>query len=297
MQAQSTRHIMLIEPAAFYANPETMGTNVYQIDKHEDKAVIYDRALTEFRGFRDKLVEHGVMVSTVRGYADSPDMLFPNWASTHADGTLVIYPMLSENRRAEHSVEMVALLSTQYDRTIDLTPYESQGQFLEATGSLALDRVNRVAYAGLSARTDEKMVRLWCEKMGFTPVIFETRSHTGLPIYHTDLVVFIGTEIAGIATKCILEPYRDTVLQHLSKTHEIVELTAAQQQAFCGNSLEVLGANNERYLVMSDTAFNALTAEQKATFGKHFKSIIHAPIPTIEQYGGGSARCLMMEMF
>lgn len=297
MTTQSIRHIMLIEPAAFYANPETMSTNVYQVDTHEDRNIIFSSALREFRGFRDTLVEHGVLVSTVRGYADSPDMLFPNWASTHADGTLVIYPMLSENRRAEHSAEMVALMSQRYNRTIDLTPYESQGQFLEATGSLALDRINRVVYAGLSARTDENMVRLWCDKMGFTPVIFETRSHTGLPIYHTDLVVFIGTDIAGIATECILEPYRNTVLKSLAKTHEIVELTAAQQQAFCGNSLEVLGADNERYLVMSDTAFAALTDSQKATFGKHFKSIIHAPIPTIEMYGGGSARCLMMEMF
>ncbi len=296
MNQQSTRHIMLIEPGEFYANPETMETNVYQVNEQEAREVTLGRALSEFRGFRDTLVENGVIVTVCKGHKGRPDQLFPNWVSTHEEG-MILYPMLNQTRRQERAPEMIDLLGRTYQLLHDMRPRENEGGFLEATGSLCLDRVNRVAYAGLSRRTTAETVREWGRLMDYDVEIFETSSHRGLPVYHTDLVVFIGSKVAGVCASCIAEGDRTRVLDRLGRTHDIVELSAEQQKAFCGNSLEVRGEDDEKMLVMSGQAFSALTDEQKFTYGKYFTRILHAPLPTIEAYGGGSARCLMLELF
>lgn len=299
MQKQSTNHIMLIEPAEFYANPETMETNVYQIDKQESREDTLRRALKEFHGFREMLEKNGVKVTVAGGKKGCPDILFPNWISTHEGGGMILYPMLNESRRAERSQDIIDMLTGKMGYKIlhDLRGWEKEKFVVESTGSLCLDRMFKTAYAALSKRTDIEAVREWGTLMGYDVEIFKTRSHTGMPVYHTDLVMFIGTEVAAVCKDCILEEYRDRLMQCLYGFREIVELTMAQQQAFCGNSLEVIGEGGDKMLVMSDTAFNALTEPQKARFGKYYKRILHAPIPTIEMYGGGSARCLMLELF
>lgn len=294
---QSTGHLLLIEPAAFYANPETMDTNVYQVEEKETPEAIYARALQEFRAFRDMLVENRVAVTTVKGMEGCPDHLFPNWISTHTGGKMIVYPMRNDSRRAERSPEMMAFFGSLYETADDLTPFEKQGNFLESTGSLCLDRVNRVAYAALSGRTTESLVRLWGERTGYEVVIFETQSHAGKPVYHTDLVMWIGTEIAAICADSIRKDQRDAVLSRLKKTHEVMELSMGQLKAFCGNSLEILDAGGDRMLVMSEGAWQALEDGQKDHYGRFFGKLLHAPIPTIEKYGGGSARCLIMELF
>ena len=294
---QSTSQLLLIEPEVFYANPETMETNVYQVDEHEPEGLVYGKALSEFRAFRDLLVENGVTVSTVRGDKGCPDHLFPNWVSTHEGGKLIVYPMLNDNRRAERSDEMLSVFSRFYDDVMDLSEFETQGSFLESTGSLCLDRVNRKAYAALSDRTSEEMVRLWAKRTGFEAIIFETMSHTGKPVYHTDLVMWIGTEVAAVCSECIVDTHKEEVLSQLKSNREVIELTREQLQAFCGNSLEILNKDGERMLIMSDAAFDALSDENKKTYGQFFSKLLHAPIPTIEKYGGGSARCLIMELF
>jgi len=294
---QSTRHIMLIEPLDFFGNPETMETNVYQIDQHESHAAIQAQALKEFRGFRDMLAENGVFVTVARGHKNCPDQIFPNWISTHQGGGMILYPMYNDSRRRERAPEMIDLLTKTYDIIHDLRDWEKDGLIIESTGSMCLDHVNRIAYAGLSKRTNAEAVEKWCALMGYEPVIFETTSHTDLPVYHTDLVLYIGTTLAVICADCIKEDYRDAVVARLKETREVLLLTRAQQESFCGNSLEVLGDHDERLLVMSETAFKALSTEQKEIIRKHFARIIHAPIPTIEKYGGGSARCLMLELF
>ena len=288
---------MLIEPAEFFANPETMETNVYQVDERESHDATLQTALKEFRGFREVLEKNGVKVTVAKGKKDCPDMLFPNWISTHEGGGMILYPMLNESRRAERSQDIIDALKKDYKILHDFRDWEKEKFIVEATGSLCLDRMFKTAYAALSKRTDAEAVREWGALMGYDVEIFKTRSHTGAPVYHTDLVMFIGTEVAAICMECILEEYRDRLLQRLYGFREVVELTMAQQTAFCGNSLEVIGEGGQKMLAMSDSAFNALTAEQKERFGKYYSRILHSPLPTIEAYGGGSARCLMLELF
>ncbi len=297
MGKQSTGHLLLIEPAEFYANPETMDTNIYQVEAQESPEELFKKALSEFRGFRDMLVENGVAVTTVLGSKGCPDHLFPNWISTHEDGKMIVYPMRNDNRRRERSPEMIAFFSRFYDVAHDFTDFENQGKFLESLGSLCLDRTNKVAYATLSGRTNEELVRLWGEKTGFDVEIFESDTHTGAPIYHTDLVMWIGTEVVAICAESIKEEHRERVLTRLKKTHDVVELGAEQLKSFCGNSLEILNADGDRMLVMSETAWQALSEEQKKKYEGVFSKLLYAPIPTIEKYGGGSARCLIMELF
>ena len=297
MSKQSVRHLLLIEPAEFYANPETMDTNDYQVEGPADHHVTFQKALQEFRHFRDVLVENGVIVTTVLGREGCPDHLFPNWASTHEDGGLVLYPMRNPNRQAERVPEMINLFQWRYDLKLDLSDREAQGQFLESTGSLCLDRVNKVAYVALSKRTDEDLARHWGQEMGYDIVTFETENHAGQPVYHTDLVMFIGTEVAGLCAPCIRESDRARVLGRLQETHDVVEFSADQLGAFCGNSLEVRGHDDKPALVMSQTAYDAVTEAQKDHILQYMDRFIYVPIPTIEKYGGGSARCLIMELF
>lgn len=297
MSRQSTSHLLLIEPEVFYANPETMDTNVYQIDQQESQDATYQKALGEFRRFRDMLVENGVVITTLRGDKGCPDHLFPNWISTHEDRKMVIYPMLNSNRRAERSDEIIKFFGQHYDVALDISGYENQAQYLESTGSLNMDRVNKVVYSGLSSRTDEELARLWADEMGYEIEIFETRTHAGKPVYHTDLVMFIGTKLAAICADCIIPEHRKRIVDRLSETHDVVLLTLEQLQSFCGNSLEVLDKNGEPMLVMSENAYNALRDDQIKIYKKYFTKLLHTDISTIEKYGGGSARCLIMEMF
>jgi hypothetical protein len=296
MTAQSTRHIFLIEPAVFYANPETMETNVYQVDEHEPHDAVLKKAVREFRAFRDMLVENGVHVTVVKGSIGCPDMLFPNWVSTHDDG-MVLYPMLNQSRRDERRPDLIALLSRGYKIIHDMRDWEKENMFVEATGSLCLDRVNKIAYAALSRRTTEEAARKWAKLMKFDIEIFETRSHTDLPVYHTDLCMWIGTAVAAVCADCILPEHRQRIVDRLTASRDVIELSKEQQLAFCGNSLEVIGEGGEKMLVMSQRAHDALTEKQIKTLNGYFSRLLHSPIPTIEAYGGGSARCLMGELF
>ncbi len=295
----------MIEPASFYANPETMDTNVYQVTEDLPRGEIFEKALSEFHGFRSVLEAHGVKVTTFKGLAQCPDMVFPNCLSTHRDEgpkgetsvRLFVYPMLNANRQAERDPKMVEALAREYPLVLDWTHYESEGRALESTASIVMDRVNRIGYAGLSARTDGGLVRAWCDEMGYEAVIFETQSHAGKPVYHTDCVMWIGTSLAGICTNSLMEEDRARVVEHLNARRALVEFDADQLQSFCGNALEVVGAGGQRYLAMSSRAHGALRDDQRVLILEHFEGIIHAPLDTLEKYGGGSARCMLMELF
>lgn len=293
----------MIEPASFYANPETMETNVYQVAEDQPKEAVFNAALVEFRGMRDALVERGVVVTSALGFEDCPDMVFPNCLSTHrgekeaGEGTLFLYPMLNKNRQAERDPVVIEMLQKSYGDVQDWTRFEAAGLALESTASIVMDRVNKVGYSGLSARTDKDLVEQWCDYMGYVPIIFETQSHAGKPVYHSDCVMWIGTSLAGVCSASLVERDRARVLQQLEKTHEVVEFDEAQLRAFCGNALEVVGRDGAKFLVMSRAAYNALRPEQEALILKHFADIIHTPLDTLEKYGGGSARCMLMELF
>ncbi len=298
MKRQSTDHIFMIEPAEFYSNPQTAGSNHYQKqDNLEDKDLILKKAITEFRNFRDKLVSEGVNITTFKGDIGCPDHIFPNWFTTFEDGTMQIFPMKAENRRLEKNPRMVDTLSRHYELSDDLSHYEEKNIFLESTSSMVFDRVHGVAYITLSPRADENLAREWCKKNNFFPMIFETMSHTGSPIYHTDVLMYVGTEMIGICLEVITEKYQDQVKSMVSKHHNVMEIEGSQLLSFCGNSLEVVNNKNEAFLVMSSESESALTKIQKEEIAKHYKKIIHSDLSTIEKFGGGSARCMLSELF
>lgn len=294
---QSTNHIFMIEPEEFYSNPQTASSNHYQKKDDKEKDLILDLAINEFRAFRDNLVAHGIFITTFKGDKGCPDHIFPNWFTTFADKTMQIFPMKAENRRLEKNKTMIDRLAKSYALSNDLSFHEENNIFLESTSSMVFDRVNGIAYIALSPRADHDLANSWCQDNGFKPVIFETTSHSGEPIYHTDVLMYVGTSLIGICFDVINAEYRDEVKSHARKYHEVLEIEKDQLLSFCGNSLEVKSKDNKLYLVMSDTAKQALSHQQLEIISNHYEGIIHSDIHTIEKYGGGSARCMLSELF
>lgn len=300
---QSTGHIMMMEPTGFHSNPETMETNTYQAEDPPETGVIQNQARAEFRALRDRIIEAGIAVTTVLGHPSSPDDIFcNNWVSTQVlrdhHAVMVYYPMLAPNRRIERRPEVMGVLEKQYPLALDLSAEEQNERYLESTGALWMDRLNFVVYSALSARSDEILGRRWAETLGFEYVPFRTRNHAGKPVYHSDVMMFIGTGYVGICLECIIPEDREMVRQRLESTgREIVDISMDQLRSMCGNSLELIGSGGQRKLVMSSGAYSAYTDAQKAVFLKYVSEIVHAPIPTIEKYGGGSARCMLLELF
>ncbi len=300
---QSTRHIMMMEPADFQANSQTKETNQYQQDNPADLRPVHEAALCEFRAFRDILVENGIIVTTVVGQAQCPDDVFcNNWVSSHAAGAhegnrMILYPMLAENRRTERRPEIMKILNRHYEVALDISEAELEGRFLESTGSLGMDRINRKIYCALSPRTDQELAWQVAETLSYDITFFNTENHVGKPVYHTDVLMFIGSGYVGICLECITGADRERIAHELSQTHEVIELSMEQMRSFCGNALEVRGRQDKKMLVMSSAAQEALHEEQKAQILKYVTKIVHAPIPTIEKYGGGSARCMLLELY
>ncbi len=292
---------MMMEPVDFQSNPQTMETNTYQAPNPAHVNPIQEKAVAEFRAFRDLLVREGVIVTTAIGQMGSPDDIFcNNWVSTQKDdqgkANLVYYPMLAPNRQRERRADIMQMLESRYPIALDLSAQEKNGKFLESTGSLWMDRVHKIAYCALSPRTDEDLAQHWADVMGFRLVTFRTRNHVGKPVYHSDVMMFIGTHYAGVCLECIWEEDRARVIESLSKTHDIIPITLEQLRSFCGNSLELRDGAGKKILVMSATAHAALTSDQKSAFLKHVDRIVSSDISTIETYGGGSARCMLLEL-
>lgn len=233
----------------------------------------------------------------MKGIKDCPDHIFPNWFITFEDKTFQLFSMKAENRRLEKTNEMVNFLSQNYRLSGDLTEFENQGLFLEATSSMVFDRVNRVVYAASSARTHKDLTKKWCNDNDYELVLFETVSHKGDSIYHTDVFMYVGQKVIGICFDVILPEFKDLVRDKVTKFHDVFEIAESQILDFCGNSLEARNKDNEFFLIMSSRAFNALSDNQKIQLSKYYKKIIHSDLTTIEKYGGGSARCMLNELF
>ena len=225
------------------------------------------------------------------------DSIFPNWFITFEDKTFQLFSMKAANRRLEKTKEMVEFLSMNYSLNGDLTEYENKDLFLEATSSMVIDRVNMVVYAAISSRTSSELAKKWCSDNNYELVLFETESHKGDAIYHTDVFMYVGQKIIGICFDVILPKYRQMVKEKVSRFHDIYEIEENQILDFCGNSLEARNDSNEYFLIMSSRAFNALNDGQKEKLSKYYKKIIHSDLTTIEKYGGGSARCMLNELF
>ena len=299
MKKQSTNHIFMIEPEVFYSNEQTIDSNHYQLknDSNEDIAIIKENALREFHNLKKEIEKNNILVKSMKGIHECPDHIFPNWFITFDDKTFQLFSMNAENRRLEKTTEMINYLSQEYTLTSDLSEYEEKGEFLEATSSMVFDRVNRVVYAAVSPRTNKDLTIKWCKENDYELVLFDTNSHKGSSIYHTDVLMYVGQKVIGICFEVILPKYRDMVRDKVSRYHDIFEINESQIKDFCGNSLEAHNNSNEFFLIMSSRAFNALSDAQKNQLSKYYKSIIHTDLTTIEKYGGGSARCMLNELF
>ena len=298
MSKQSTSHLFMIEPEAFYSNEQTAFTNHYQ-EKVTDETpeIIAEKALAEFHGLKNVIEDKGIKVTSLKGSKDCPDHIFPNWFITFDDKTMQIFSMMAPNRRKEKKPSMIEHLTNTYELTDNMSYLEDKEVFLESTSSMVFDRVNRIVYAGISPRTNAVQLIIWCRNNDYELVLFETESHTGSPIYHTDVLMYVGTDIIGICLDVIKPEHRDYVEKKVNAHHKVIELTPEQIQNFCGNAIEAKNNNNELFLIISSTAFNALNQDQKEQLLKSYKDIIHSDIPTIEKYGGGSARCMLTELF
>jgi hypothetical protein len=305
---QTTNSILMIRPVAFRMNEQTAVNNYYQ--KVLDgllPATVNAKAQQEFDVFVEKLRAVGVDVTVVddKENSDTPDSIFPNnWISFHGNGDVALYPMFAENRRLERREDILDTLEEKgfvIDNIMDYTSAEEDGFFLEGTGSLVLDRENGKAYCALSPRADEELFIEFCEDFEFTPVIFEafqTVNKERKLIYHTNVMMCLGETFAVICADCIDDKKeRKMVLDSLKgDDKQVILITEEQVNNFAGNMLELKGADDRRYLVMSDSAFQSLTKKQIAQIEEHV-TILSSSLDTIEACGGGSARCMMAEIF
>ncbi len=298
MSKQSTSHLFMIEPEAFYSNEQTAFTNHYQ-EKVTDETpeIISEKALNEFHNLKSAIEERGIKVTSLKGSKDCPDHIFPNWFITFQNKTMQIFSMMAPNRRKEKKLSMIEHLKETYELTDDMSYLEDKEVFLESTSSMVFDRVNRIVYAGISPRTNAVQLIIWCRNNDFELVLFETESHTGSPIYHTDVLMYVGTEIIGICFDVIKPEHLDYVKEKVNQYHQVIELSDDQIKSFCGNAIEAQNKDGELFLIISSTAYEALNQTQLDKLLSSYKEIIHSDIPTIEKYGGGSARCMLTELF
>ena len=298
MSNQSTSHLFMIEPDSFYGNEQTSSSNHYQVNEIEETSKnIAQKALSEFHALKFAIESRGIKVTSLKGSKDCPDHIFPNWFITFDDKTMQIFSMMAPNRRTEKKPEMIERLKETYKLTEDMSNLESQNIFLESTSSMVFDRVNRCVYAGISPRTNKDELESWCSRNNYELIMFETESHTGSSIYHTDVLMYVGTDMIGICLDVIKPEYREYVEKNVKRFHEVLLLTSDQILNFCGNAIEAKNERNELFLIISTTAYKALSEEQIDILLKHYKEIIYSDIPTIEKYGGGSARCMLTELF
>ena len=305
---QTTNTILMIRPVGFRMNEQTAVNNYYQkVLENVLPATVNAKAQEEFDNYVEKLRSFGVNVIVVSDTieTDTPDSIFPNnWISFHENGTVGLYPMFAENRRLERREDILDILEEQgfiINEVVDYTAAEEENIFLEGTGSLLLDRENRKAYCALSPRADEELFIEFCEDFEYTPVVFtanQTVNGERKAIYHTNVMMCLAETFAVICLASIDDKKeRKHVVSNLKEDgKEVIDITEAQVNNFAGNMLQVRGANDERFLVMSQAAYDCLTKDQIHKIEKHCK-IISSSLDVIEGCGGGSARCMMAEVF
>ncbi|MEO9476130.1 MAG: arginine deiminase-related protein [Cyclobacteriaceae bacterium] len=307
MTKQITNTVMMVRPASFHMNEQTAVNNFYQ-QKEDGRAVdeIQQRALLEFDAFVDTLKSNGieVLVFQDRSEDDTPDSIFPNnWNSFHEDGTVFLYPMYAENRRNEVKPDILHKIKSKFEvgEIHSFRYWEKESKFLEGTGSLILDRPNKLAYAAISERTQMPVLEDFAEKSGFELVAFhalQTVHHERLPIYHTNVMMCVGEKFSVVCLDSI-DDYteRNYLIKKLESTgKEIIAISEDQCNQFAGNMLQVMNKDGEKFVVLSHAAYSSLSDEQLKRLAVH-GTLIHPDLSTIEKYGGGSARCMLAEIF
>ena len=298
---QSTNNILMIRPVNFGFNAQTAGSNAFQV-MDEDQQAVQQQAVQQFDGFVHILRDNGLNVTVIDDTPEphTPDSIFPNnWVSFHNNGDIFLYPMQAQNRRLERREDIIRELEERFkaNHIIDLSRFEAQDKFLEGTGSMVLDRENKIAYACISPRTNAEVLKAFCDYTGYSAVTFDAHDENGKAIYHTNVLMCVGSKFGVICLDSITNPReKDTVIRSLRSTNKaIIDITFEQMNRFAGNMLEVQNAAGETLIVMSAAAYSALTTVQKETLQQYGK-LVYADISTIEGNGGGSARCMIAEI-
>lgn len=300
---QTTDTVLMIEPVAFGFNEQTAVNNYFQVQQEGN---VQEEALKEFNAFVEKLRAKDINVITIKDTLEpkTPDSIFPNnWVSFHADGKVVLYPMFAENRRLERRDDIINQIKGQFEVTevIDYSGAEKDNLFLEGTGSMIFDHDNKLAYGSVSLRLDEGVFRKFCSDFGFHPVVFHSYQTAGeerLPIYHTNVMMCVADQFVVICLDCIDdESERNNVIETIKNSgKELIEISEDQMQNFAGNMLQVQNKSGEKFLVMSQSAYKSLNRDQVSAIEKYCE-IIYSDLEVIETNGGGSARCMLAEVF
>jgi hypothetical protein len=297
---QTTNHILMIRPVNFVFNKETAVNNAFQVQSTESD--VQQKAIKEFDLFVEKLRSKDIGVTVVNDTDEphTPDSIFPNnWISFHDDGTVVLYPMFAKNRRLERKPHVLDEVSQSFDtkKIVDLSTFENNNRFLEGTGSMVLDRDNRIAYACISPRTDIEVLNDFCRQLQYAAILFHAVDKHGGAIYHTNVMMCVADRYVVICLESIKdERERNNVIGTINKSGKtIIDITYNQMSSFAGNMLQVHDSKGKKYLVMSTQAYHSLTNDQLQNL-ERFNEIIHSSLDTIERNGGGSARCMMAEV-
>jgi len=297
---QNTRHLLMIKPVNFGFNEQTAVNNSFQKNSNKD---VQQNALQEFNAFVDVLRKNKIDVTVVEDslFPQTPDSIFPNnWISFDADGSVFLYPMFAVNRRLERKPAVLEAIKSRFSvsKVFDLTKYETEGVFLEGTGSMVLDRENKIAYASVSPRTNKIVLDEFCKITGYKPITFNASDEHTVDIYHTNVMMCVAKSFAVVCLESVTdEGEKVTLLNSLKQTgKEIINISLQQLNHFAGNMLQVINEDGELLLVMSTQAYHSLSASQTNALEKHC-CIIHADLNHIETAGGGSARCMMAEIF
>jgi len=293
--------ILMIRPVQFGHNEQTAQTNSFQNQTNiKPEELIQTNALDEFNTLVEKLKQNGINVVV---FDDSksphtPDSIFPNnWISFHESNSIVLYPMLAINRRHERRMDIIDHFKNGKINLIDITNYENKNTFLEGTGSIVFDYENKIGYAAISPRTNKTLFENICAQLNYKAISFNAVDINNNAIYHTNVLMCIGNTFAVLCNSCIKNKNElNIIINCLEETnHEIIEITSNQMNAFAGNMYQLFNNDLESFILMSEQAYKALTKEQIVIFEKHGK-IIHSPLYTIEQRGGGSARCMIADV-
>ncbi len=303
MQAADT--VLMIEPVAFGYNAQTAENNYFQVNSENSDT--QEKALKEFNGLVEKLRAKGVNVIVVKDKTEphTPDSIFPNnWVSFGEDGKVILYPMFAPNRRDERRPEILEEVKKsgfEINEIEDLSHFENEDKFLEGTGSIIFDHDHKIAYGSVSLRLDEELFKNFCHRIGYEPVVFHSFQDAGgerLPIYHTNVMMCVADRFVVICLDCIDDEMEREKVQEMIKTteKELIEISEQQMQQFAGNMLQVRNDEGKTFLVMSETAYQSLNDEQISAIEK-YSEIIYSDLNTIETNGGGSARCMLAEVF
>lgn len=299
----TTSHLLMIRPAAFGFNPETAQNNVFQKQPADFSEQIHQKALAEFDYMVELLRKEDLNVIVVDDTPEpyKPDAVFPNnWISTHAEGTVVLYPMQAPNRRTERRQDIIDILKTKFkvNNILNISHYENRQRFLEGTGSMVLEHDHKVAFASLSDRTHSEVLDRFCSLMGYQNVTFQALDEFGQPIYHTDVLMSMGDKFVIICMDAVNDEIdqEDLLASFRKMQKEVIKISYQQMKNFVANVIELSNNKGERLLVLSQRAYEHLEDTQRKRLESYAK-LIPCPLNTIETYGGGSARCMIVEIF